>query len=403
MNFFFCTKGGKDTPFYGFNQSKFIDLAVQIVVNTRLLLKDRLEGIGWFTRQTLERITKQNPDIHFVFIFDRPYSEEFIFSDNITPIILSPKARHPFMYWFWLQVQVKSLLRRMKPDLFLSPDGMLVLGAGCKQLPVIHDINFLHYPQHNKWLTAKYYNYFFPRFAREASRIATVSEYSRADIAASYGINPSKIDVVYNGVNPFFRPLSEEEKTSVRQQYTEGKAYFLYVGSLHPRKNIPALINAFASFKTETQSDIKLLLAGPLFWGLAEIRNAIQQSKLGADIVLTGRLTDEELARVMGAALVFTYIPLFEGFGIPLLEAMESGVPILSSNTTSLPEVAGQAALLVDPENHNEIKNAMHTIYNMADLRQKLISNGFIQKQLFSWDKSAHLLWESITKTLAQK
>lgn len=401
MNFFFCTKAGKDTPFYGFNQPKFIDLAVQIVVNTRLLQKDRLEGIGWFTCQTLERITKQNPDVHFVFVFDRPYSEEFIFSENITPVILSPKARHPFLYWFWLQVQVKSLLRRMKPDLFLSPDGMLVLGAGCRQLPVIHDINFLHYPQHSKWLTSKYYNYFFPRFAREATRIATVSEFSRNDIASSYAINPSKIDVVYNGVNAFFKPLSETEKNEVRLKYSHGKPYFLYVGSLHPRKNIPSLIRAFAAFKAETQSEVCLILAGPPFWGLGEIRNAIAQSKLGGDIVVTGRLPDSELALVMGAALAFTYLPLFEGFGIPLLEAMEAGVPIIASNTSSLPEVAGAAALLVDPLHVDEIKNAMSRIYKNEDLRKELIVKGFTQKQNFSWDKSAALLWQSILKTMA--
>jgi hypothetical protein len=176
---------------------------LQIVVNTRLLLKDKLDGIGWFTYQTLKRITKNNPEVHFVFLFDRPYDEEFIFSDNVTPLILSPQARHPFLYHAWFQFSVKSLLNKMKPDLFLSTDGFICLGTKCKQLSVIHDINFFHHKKDLKWLTGKYYNHYFPKFAAAATRIATVSEYSKNDIVKNYKTDPSKIDVVYNGINSF--------------------------------------------------------------------------------------------------------------------------------------------------------------------------------------------------------
>jgi glycosyltransferase involved in cell wall biosynthesis len=244
---------------------------VQIVVNTRLLLRDKLEGMGWFSYQVLKRISQKNPKVHFVFLFDRQYDESFIFADNITPLVLSPQARHPFLYYAWLQVSVKGILNRMKPDLFLSPDGFLSLGAKCKQLPVIHDINFLHHPKDSKWLTAKYYNHYFPKFAKEATRIATVSEYSKNDISKNYHINPSNIDVVYNGINEFFKPLSEINKAETRLKYTAGKNYFVCVGSLHPRKNIPQLIKAFSEFKKETLAEIKLVLAGPAFWGMYEI------------------------------------------------------------------------------------------------------------------------------------
>src|SRR5690606_8870517 len=190
--------------------------------------------------------------VHFVFLFDRNFDEEFIFSDNITPLILSPQARHPFLYYAWFQFSVKNILNKMQPDLFLSPDGFLSLGAKCKQLPVIHDINFAHYPQNVKWLTAKYYNRYFPRYAKEAARIATVSQFSKNDIAKTYHIAPEKIDVVYNGINSFFKPLSETEKQNTKQKFSKGKDYFLFVGSLSPRKNIPNLIKAFAQFKAET-------------------------------------------------------------------------------------------------------------------------------------------------------
>lgn len=375
---------------------------MQIVVNTRILLKDRLEGMGWFAYQTLKHITTKNPDVHFVFVFDRDFDQDFIFSDNITPLILSPQARHPFLYYAWFQHSVKGLLNKMQPDLFLSPDGFLSLGAKCKQLPVIHDINFLHHPEDSKWLTAKYYNHYFPKFAREATRIATVSEYSKQDIARNYGIDPGTIDVVYNGINHFFKAVDETEKQKTKQKYTAGKDYFVNVGSLHPRKNITNLIRAFALFKKESNSDHKLVLAGPKYWGVAEINKIIGETNLKEDIVFTGRLADEELNLVLGSALALTFIPYYEGFGIPLVEAMQAQVPIITSNVTSMPEVAGNAALLVNPLEVNEIKNAMLQIFQKPALRESLIANGNLQKQKFSWEKSGELLWDSILKTVKQ-
>src|SRR5690606_17933001 len=110
-----------------------------------------LDGMGWFSYQTLKRITRPHPDVHFVFLFDRPFNEQFLFSENITPLVLSPQARHPLLYYTWFQHSVKNLLNRMRPDLFLSPDGFLSLGAKCRQLPVIHDINFHHHPKDSRW------------------------------------------------------------------------------------------------------------------------------------------------------------------------------------------------------------------------------------------------------------
>ncbi len=376
---------------------------MQIVVNTRLLLKDKLDGIGWFSYQTLKQICQRNPKVHFVFLFDRSFDEEFIFSDNITPMVLSPQARHPFLYYTWFQFSVKSTLDRLKPDLFLSPDGFLTIGAKCRQLPVIHDINFLHHPEDSKWLTARYYNHFFPRFAKEATRIATVSEFSKKDIADNYHINPDKIDVVYNGIHSFFKHVSEADKHLTRLKYARGKNYFVSVGSLHPRKNIAHLVKGFAAFKKKTHSDFKLVLAGPNFWGLAEIHNVVAQEGMKDEVIFTGRLEDHELALVLGSAAALTFIPYYEGFGIPLVEAMEAGVPILTSNVTSLPEVASNAALYVDPFDTEQIKNAMVELTYNETLRRDLIKKGSLRKYNFSWEKTSNLLWESVLKTINGK
>jgi glycosyltransferase involved in cell wall biosynthesis len=387
-----------ETPFFLFSFS--LKLPVQIVVNTRMLIEGRLDGIGRFSCELLKRITQQHPEVHFVFLFDRPFPDEFIFAENITPMQLSPKARHPVLYWFWFQFPVKSVLNRMKPDLFFSPDGFLSLGATCKQLPVIHDINFKHFPRDMKSGYARYYNKYFPRFAKEAARIATVSEYSKKDISGNYHIDKNKIDVIYNGVTEGFGKKSAVVQNETRKKFSKGAEYFLFVGSMHPRKNIPMLMRAFDAFKEESGSVHKLLLAGPVFWGAGEIEKTFDSLKHNNDIIFTGRVSEEDLQNIYASAFCMAYIPYFEGFGIPLVEAMASGVPVITSNITSMPEVAGDAALLVNPNEISEIKNAMLKLYRDEQLRKNLVQNGIARAEIFSWDKSAQSLWNSILLTV---
>lgn len=376
---------------------------MRIVVNTRLLLPNKLDGIGWFSYQTLKRITKQNPDVHFVFLFDRPFSDEFIFSDNITPMIIAPQARHPILYYSWFHWSVKKLLNQLQPDLFLSPDGFLALGAQCKQLPVIHDINFFHNPNDLKFLTSKYYNHFFPKYAKTASRIATVSEYSKQDICTNYGIDAQKIDVVYNGINEGFKPITEEEKQLIKQSFSQGKNYFLFVGSQSPRKNLNRLVQAFDLFKQQTQSDFKLLLVGAVYTKDSDVHKVIQHSQFKEDIVFVGRQPQENLEQIMASAFALTFVPYFEGFGIPMIEAMKCNVPVIYSNTTSMPEIANGAGLKINPYSEHNIAQAMIELHNNEDLRKQLITKGIDRKDYFSWDKSANLLWESVIKVITDK
>ncbi len=372
---------------------------MRIAVNTRLLLNNKLDGIGWFTYQILKRLTQNNPNVHFVFIFDRPYDDGFIFSDNITPIIIAPQARHPFLYYTWFHWSVKNLLNQLKPNLFLSPDGFLSPGAKCKQLAVIHDINFFHNPQDLKWLTSKYYNYFFHQYAHIANRIATVSEYSKQDIKTNFKIDPNKIDVVYNGINEDYQTIAEIEKQNIKNTFALGCDYFLFVGSQSPRKNLVRLIQAFEQFKKNTNAPIKLVFVGAVCYQQNQIFEAINNSQYATDIIFLGRQPQAELIKIMGAAFALTYVPTFEGFGIPLVEAMSAGVPIICSNTTSMPEIVNDAALLVNPFNTEEIAQALAKIYTDKTLRIALIEKGTVQKNKFSWDKSANLLWSSILKT----
>ncbi len=373
---------------------------MRIAVNTRLLQKGKLEGIGWFTFETLKRITQNHPEHEFIFIFDRPYDPGFIFAENVSPVIVGPQARHPVLFYLWFDFSIPKALKKYKADLFLSPDGYLSLRTKIPQLAVIHDINFVHRPGDLPWLVAKYYNHFFPKFARIAKRIATVSFYSKEDIARSFKISYDKIDVVYDGINQIFEPLSLAEKNRIRKKYTAGAEYFLFVGALHPRKNVSGLLKAFDTFKSETTNNVKLMIVGGEMHKTGDIFETYENMKFKNDVLFTGRVSTGELHDIFGAALALTFVPFFEGFGIPVVEAMSAGVPVICSNTTSMPEVGGDAVVYADPMKIDQITDAMIKIANDRDLRKDLIEKGFEQKNKFSWDETAHLLWESVKKAM---
>lgn len=371
---------------------------MQIAVNTRLLLKNKLEGIGWFTYETLKRIVTQHPEHQFFFLFDRPFDQEFVFSKNVTPIVLFPQARHPFLYYLFFEFAIPHALKKIKADLFLSPDGYLSLSTHVPSIQVLHDLHFVHYPQNMPWLEEKYYSYFFPRYAHKASRIACVSEYTKQDIIKSFGIDSEKIDVVYNGANELYVPLDVNTIQQTRNQYSNSCPYFLFVGALHPRKNLTNLFKAFDAFKKSHDSNFKLLIVGTRMWKTAEIESTYKSMEFKNEVIFTGHLHADKLRFVYASAHSLVYVPYFEGFGIPIIEAMYCDVPVITSNITSMPEVSGDAALLVDPFSVDDIKNALLKLAKDENYRLSLIEKGKIRRQNFSWQKSADRLWNCISR-----
>ena len=374
-----------------------------IAVNTRFLIKNKLEGIGLFTYESLKRITKAHPEIDFYFLFDRPFDQEFIFGDNVKPVVLFPPARHPFLWYWWFEVSVKNWLKKNKPSLFLSTDGYACLGTDIPQVTVIHDLAFEHFKEHVPFLTLAYYQYYMPRFAKKATRIATVSEFSKKDIVDLYGVSPDKIDVVYNGAKEVYQPATEETRRSIKDKYSSGKEYFIYVGSIHPRKNIGRLLLAFEQYKEKTHSDFKLLLIGRKAWDFAEVEIIHREMKWKDDVHFLGHIPPDELGPLTASAFAMVYVSLFEGFGIPIVEAMSCGVPVITSNTSSMPEAAGDAALLVNPLLVDETAAAMQKISADANLRQSLIDKGKIQLKKFSWELTAEKLWRCCQTALPKQ
>lgn len=375
---------------------------MNIAVNSRLLVDDIHGGIEWFTYETLSRITSSHPEHRFFFIFDRPFRSEYVFSGNIEPLVLPPRTRHPVLWYWWLEKAMPPLLRKISADLFVSPDGLMPLKTNIPCLPVIHDINFWHRKKDLRPLVSGFYRYYYPRYARRAARIATVSEYSKSDMVNSWGIDPGKIDIVSNGASDHFFPEDEIDRSITRREVTGGEMFFLFVGNLSPRKNVPNLIRAYNLFRANGSYSHKLVVAGDRFFLNGELDREYRSSMWKEDILFTGMLDRDRLRSIYSAAEALVFVPWFEGFGIPVVEAMKCGTPVIASNTTSLPEVGGDAALYVDPASPGEICSAMMNVAGNRELRKELMAKGVERSSLFSWDRSADLLWESIESSLNQ-
>ncbi len=369
---------------------------MKIAVNTRFLLPGRLEGIGWFTHEVTRRLAAAHPDCEFIFLFDRPFDRQFIYSENVRPVVVPPQARYAWLWYAWFEISLPWVFSRLKPDVFLSPDGYCSLRAKIPTVMVTHDLAHLHYPEQIPRWARRYYDRNIPRFCNRADRILAVSQFVKEDIVRQYGVAPDKIAVAGNGCKPAFQPLSEPEKQDVREHYSGGQPYFFYIGAIHPRKNIPRLIQAFDLFKHRTGSAVKLLIAGRLAWQTGEIKSAADAAAFREDIRFLGYVDDKTLPRLMGAALALTYVSLFEGFGVPILEAMHCEAPVITSNTSSMPEVAGPAALLVDPHSTPAISAAMEQVFTKPELTRQLVEAGKVQRQLFSWDATAQAVWREI-------
>lgn len=369
-----------------------------IAVNTRFLLHNKLEGIGRFTYETLSRMVKAHPEHRFLFLFDRRHHPSFVFGDNVTPIELFPQARHPILYYWWFEFSVAAALEKYRPDVFLSMDGYLSLRSDVPQVPVFHDLAFEHFPQGISLPERIYYRHFFPKYARKAQRLVAVSEFTRHDIVEQYGIDPARIDVVYNAAAGGFRPLDEPGIRKVREAFSQGEPYFLYVGAMHPRKNIHNLLRAFDAFKASSGSRFKLLVVGRKAWKSKAVDEAYNGMKYRDEVIFTGRVAEDDLHRITGAAYAMVYVPFFEGFGLPLVEAMACDVPLITSAVSSMPEVAGDAALLVDPGSIDDISAAMNALAGNTGLylEKKRASTG--RKHRFSWDESAAKLWDTVQK-----
>jgi len=360
--------------------------SLNIAINARVLLPGVLEGIPRYIYETTKGLILNHPEHTFFLFFDRPFGKEYIFAENVVPIILRPQARHPWLWYLWFEHILPSAFTKHNIDLFYSGESFISLKTKVPTLMVIHDLAFEAYPDHLPSHQAKYLKKYVPLFHEKADHVVAVSKFTKNHIIKNYNILADKISVAGNATPQGFELLNNFERNQFRNKYSQGDPYIIYLGSLHPRKNIVKMLQGFHEFKKEKQSKYKLILVGRKAWNTDEIENAIASTP---DVIQLGLVENEEVYGLMGGADALLYVSLFEGFGIPVLEAMSCQVPVITSQDSAMSEVGQDAVHLVDPFDPGSIAKGISKVLYNEDYRTELLHNGQKRIELYSWDKTA--------------
>jgi glycosyltransferase involved in cell wall biosynthesis len=368
-----------------------------IAVNACFLNDNHLTNNGNFIFECFSRLAKKFPQHQFLFISDKTISEQYISANNILPVINGPKIKNPLLLQYWLSFKVPAVLRKHKADVFVSI-GNCSLRTKLPQCLVVNELSFLHYPQFfsRSWL--RFYKKNTPAFLNRATIITTAAEFLKQDIIETYKINAGKVGIVYQGINKIFTPADWQQKEIIKGEYTSGKEYFLYTGEINSNKNLVNLLKAFSFFKKRQKSNMQLVLATTTIFTDAAFTKNLAAYKYRDEIKLLDKLPPETLAAITAAAYALVYPVFYDGFCTPALEAMQAGVPVITSNKAAMPEICGPAALYINPDDFNDIADKMMLLFKDENKRNELIVSGQQQAAKYNWPATTELLWQAIEK-----
>jgi len=315
----------------------------------------------------------------------------------------SPHVETRIIPWprLWTHMRLAVELRQHPPDVLFVPAHVLPLYCPVPAVVTVHDLGYCYYPEAHRNFDRWYLDWTTRRHTRVARHLVADSLATQQDLVNFYDADPRNIEVVYLGRDESLVPVTEANVIKqTRAKYKIEGDYLLYLGTLHPRKNLVRLVEAFHKTSTALQNgEIKLVIAGKKGWLYDTIFERVRQLGLTDRIIFAGYVEAVDKPALLSGALAYIFPSLYEGFGLPVLEAMACGTPVLTSNISSLPEVAGEAALLVDPHSTDEIATGLTQLVTNSDLRRQLVAQGYQQIQKFSWQKAATQVFELLEKT----
>jgi glycosyltransferase involved in cell wall biosynthesis len=337
-------------------------------------------------------------------------NEYIVFYNDATHLGRFPQARElvlpgksPLARLWREHVLLPAACRRERIDLLHCPKSAIPFRAPCPTVVTLHDLIPLRHPETEKFAAHCYWRLQIPNAARRSSFIITDSEHARQEIMADYGVPPERIKAVMLGFAPaMLAPRDADKGGEIRARYGLPERYLLYVGTIQPRKNIDTLIEAYNRLRQERQFTPKLVIVGRKGWLYDRLFARIDELGLVDEVIFTGFVPDEELPYLYDGALVFAYLSFFEGFGLPPLEAMACGVPVVTSNATSLPEVVGDAGVTVPPADLEQVTAALASILDNPALAATLGERGRARARLFSWEAAARetmAIYQAVVKT----
>jgi len=259
----------------------------------------------------------------------------------------------------------------------------------CPAVVTVHDISYEVFPEYFHPFALQRMRLMIPHAARTAAEVVTISQASKQELVERYRLDPARITVTMLAASAAFRVIDAQVARQASARFALRERYLLAVGNLQPRKNLQRLLEAFASLRRAERIPHQLVLVGQKGWMGQTIASEVERLGIAADVLLTGYVSEDELVALYNRAELFIYPSVYEGFGLPILEAMACGAPVITSNTTSMPEVAGEAALLIDPLSQAELQAAMVRICDDSDLRRTMREAGQQRASCFSWERMA--------------
>jgi len=367
-----------------------------IGIELQPILKNK-SGVGWYTYHLINELRKMGCPVSgyaFDFLGRNNYRKQIdelgIFADICTLMPYGVYRR----VWRYLPIQYNWLFQP-KADIYHFFNFIIPPYIKGKTIVTIYDMVYEKFPE-----TMERKNYLklkreLKRSAHQSDIIITISENSKKEIIEYLDVEPSKIKIIYPGIDHelFNKDIDEDQKNIIRKKYKLPDRYALYLGNLEPRKNVKSIIKGIAEYNHNYHDNLLLVIAGESGWMYEPIYKTIQEYKMDHNIVFTGYIDEVDKPAIYKMSEIFLFPSLYEGFGIPVLEAMASGVPVITSNTSSLPEVVGDAAILVNPQNVENIVNSIFSLNNNQKLRNDLIQKGLAQSKKYNWKSSATNLY----------
>ncbi|MBT4722701.1 glycosyltransferase family 4 protein [Candidatus Falkowbacteria bacterium] len=349
--------------------------------------KDKKTGVEWYSYHLIQKFKKLDNKNQFFLYTNKPLKKEL---GNCPDNFREKLLKWPIPRSWTVGRLSLEMIKKNKPDLLFVPAHTLPLINPKKSVVTIHDIGFEHFSDAYHWADKLYHRLIIRLIKRSADKIITVSHFSKQDLVKTYNINPEKIKVIWNGYDDEkYRPI-EGARQKLKEKYNITDPFVLFVGRIELKKNVPRLVEAFAKYKQKYPDDKhKLVLVGVKGLTFPLVEEKIQKYNIEKDIIFPGWVSDDDLPLFHNSAALFAFPSLFEGFGIPIVEAMSCNCPVICSNTTSLPEVAGDATLMFDPENVDEISSRIEQVLQNETVAESLVVKGEQRCKLFSWKKCA--------------
>ena len=378
-----------------------------IGIDIRMLARGTRSGIEEYTINLLSNIISLDNNIEYKLFYNGYEKTKLEYNFLKLPNVQLKEFKIPnrlldASFQFLNYPKIDKMLEKV--DVFFSPHIFSsAVSKKCKTITTFHDLSFKSYPEF--YSTGKNYWHFSinpKKQAQKADKIIAVSQSTKDDLVKIYGIEPEKIKVIYSGIGPESGILNFESGIlKVRKKYNLPDHYILYLGTLEPRKNIIGLIKAFEILNSRFKipdSKFQLVIAGSKGWLYEDIFKAVKNSPVKDDIIFTGFIDDKDKPVLYSLADLFVYPSFYEGFGFPPLEAMAAGTPVITSNFSSLPEAVGDAAIMINPYNLDELAKAMEIVLSDEKLRNILIERGYERVKNFSWEKCAKETLEFILR-----